>query len=177
MNALLRPLGDGRVCASITVLSGGRDGFVANGAVRRAPGGTNFSIRRCHSGHSRRSTTRAPTDCAAGDLCGPAAEEKPAPWTTVSDPAKGWIDAILREDATAARKQKYTARRIHQRLAQEYGFYQASYSTVCNYFLARRPQVEAEVLEGCRHLTGMVPQVHLPGEEAEEDCKTFGSLP
>lgn len=128
--------------------------------------GTRGQVRRVH-----RRTVRQVTSAV------PPQRKKPAPWTTVSDPAKGWIDAILREDATATRKQKYTARRIHQRLAQEYGFYQASYSTVCNYFLARRPQVEAEVLEGCRHLTGMVPQVHLPGEEAEEDCKTFGSLP
>ncbi|MGW6015447.1 hypothetical protein [Streptomyces sp. NPDC055210] len=32
------------------------------------------------------------------------------------DPAKGWIDAMLREDLAAPRKQKHTARRIFQRL-------------------------------------------------------------
>jgi hypothetical protein len=46
------------------------------------------------------------------------------------------------------RKQKHTARRIHQRLAQEYDFDLVSYSTVCDYVLARRPQIEAEILEG-----------------------------
>ncbi|WP_406726488.1 hypothetical protein WJ438_20090 [Streptomyces sp. GD-15H] len=53
------------------------------------------------------------------------------PRATVLDPAKGWIDAMLREDLTAPRKKKHTARRIHQRLARDYGFDQASYSTVC----------------------------------------------
>lgn len=91
------------------------------------------------------------------------------PRATVLDPAKPWIDEMLREDASAPRKQKHTARRIYQRLAQEYGFDLVSYSTVCDYVPARRPQIEAEVAEGRRHLTGMVPQVHLPGEEAEVD--------
>ncbi|MFF0790389.1 IS21 family transposase [Streptomyces spiralis] len=99
----------------------------------------------------------------------PPPRKKPVPRVTVLDPAKPWIDAMLREDASAPRKQKHTARRIHQRLAQEYDFDLVSYSTVCDYVLARRPQIEAEVLEGRRHLTGMVPQVHLPGEEAEVD--------
>ncbi|RLV77670.1 IS21 family transposase [Streptomyces rapamycinicus] len=99
----------------------------------------------------------------------PPPRKKPAPRVAVLDPAKPWIDAMLREDANAPRKQKHTARRIYQRLAQEYDFDLVSYSTVCDYVLARRPQIEAEVLEGRRHLTGMVPQVHLPGEEAEVD--------
>ncbi|MCO8308829.1 IS21 family transposase [Streptomyces sp. RKCA744] len=99
----------------------------------------------------------------------PPPRKKPAPRVAVLDPAKPWIDAMLREDANAPRKQKHTPRRIYQRLAQEYDFDLVSYSTVCDYVLARRPQIEAEVLEGRRHLTGMVPQVHLPGEEAEVD--------
>ncbi|GAA3372419.1 IS21 family transposase [Streptomyces antimycoticus] len=99
----------------------------------------------------------------------PPPRKKPPPRAAVLDPAKPWIDAMLREDANAPRKQKHTARRIYQRLAHEYDFDLVSYSTVCDYVLARRPQIEAEVLEGRRHLTGMVPQVHLPGEEAEVD--------
>ncbi|MCX4437963.1 hypothetical protein [Streptomyces mirabilis] len=63
------------------------------------------------------------------------------PRATVLDPAKGWIDAMLREDLTAPRKQKHTARRIYQRLAQNHGFDQASYSTVCDYVLVRRPRI------------------------------------
>lgn len=99
----------------------------------------------------------------------PPPRKKPAPRAAVLDPAKPWIDEMLREDANAPSKQKHTARRIYQRLAQEYDFDLVSYSTVCDYVLARRPQIEAEVLEGRRHLTGMVPQVHLPGEKAEVD--------
>jgi hypothetical protein len=68
----------------------------------------------------------------------PPQRKKPVPRTSVLDPAKGWIDAMLREDLTAPRKQKHTARRIWQRLAQEYGFDQASYSTVCDYLVVRR---------------------------------------
>ncbi|QIS68722.1 GntR family transcriptional regulator [Streptomyces sp. DSM 40868] len=34
----------------------------------------------------------------------PPPRKKPAPRATVLDPAKGWIDAMLREDATAPRK-------------------------------------------------------------------------
>ncbi|MFI6728844.1 hypothetical protein NRF20_44615 [Streptomyces sp. R-74717] len=88
---------------------------------------------------------------------------------TVLDPAKNWIDAMLREDLTAPRKQKHTARRIHQRLATEYDFDGASYSSVCDYVLVRRPEIEREAREGRQHLEGMVPQIHLPGEEAEVD--------
>ncbi|WP_367318163.1 hypothetical protein [Streptomyces sp. HUAS ZL42] len=54
---------------------------------------------------------------------------------------------MLREDASAPRKQKHTTRRIHQRLAQEYDFDLVSYSTVCDYVLARRAQIEAEMLK------------------------------
>jgi transposase len=37
------------------------------------------------------------------------------------------------------------------------------------YVAIRRPEIQAEDQEGRRHLAGMVPQVHLPGEEAEVD--------
>ncbi|MFE7765212.1 hypothetical protein [Streptomyces sp. NPDC057438] len=44
------------------------------------------------------------------------------PRAKVIGPAKPWIDDMLRKDAGAPRKQKLTARRIHQHLAQEHGF-------------------------------------------------------
>lgn len=99
----------------------------------------------------------------------PPPRKTPPPRRTVLDPAKDWIDAMLREDLTAPRKQKHTARRIYERLAKEYGFEDASYSTVCDYVGARRPQIEAEAREGRVHQDGIVPQIHLPGEEAEVD--------
>jgi transposase len=99
----------------------------------------------------------------------PPPRKEPRPRVTVLDPAKDWIDAMLREDLTAPRKQKHTARRIHQRLAKEYDFDGASYSSVCDYVQVRRPEIEREAREGRQHLEGMVPQIHLPGEEAEVD--------
>ncbi|MCM2580127.1 hypothetical protein [Streptomyces meridianus] len=61
----------------------------------------------------------------------------------------GWIDAILREDLRAPRKQKHTVERIVQRLAKEHDFDQASYSSVRNYvrphdqLLTRQPRGSA----------------------------------
>ena len=99
----------------------------------------------------------------------PPMRRKPAPRRSVLEPAMEWVDAMLREDLSAPRKQKHTAERIHHRLLTEYGFDQASYSTVCNYVRGRRLEIAAEAKEGRRHLVGTVPQQHLPGEEAEVD--------
>ncbi|MFH0246191.1 IS21 family transposase [Streptomyces sp. HK10] len=87
----------------------------------------------------------------------------------ILDPATGWIDAMLRADLKAPRKQKHTIERIQKRLAEEHDFDLASYSTLRNYVRKRRPEIVAEDREGRQHLEGMVPQAHLPGEEAEVD--------
>ncbi len=42
-----------------------------------------------------------------------------------------WIDAMLREDLSAPRKQRHTARRVYDRLMVEYDFNLACYSTIC----------------------------------------------
>lgn len=84
-------------------------------------------------------------------------------------PVTGHIDAMLRADLTAPRKQRHTSRRIHDRLLVEFDFSLACYSTVVNYVNRRRPQIAAEAREGYQHLQGMVPQVHAPGAEAEVD--------
>ncbi|GGV87665.1 hypothetical protein GCM10010294_69790 [Streptomyces griseoloalbus] len=99
----------------------------------------------------------------------PPPRRTPKPRVSVLESAKPWIDAMLREDLTAPRKQKHTARRVWQRLAAEYGFGLASYSTVCDYVALRRSEIETEARAGRAHLEGMVPQIHLPGEEAEVD--------
>ena len=85
------------------------------------------------------------------------------------DPVMGVIDAMLREDLDAPRKQRHTMQRIYDRLMVEYGFSLASYSTVCNYVNQRRPQIQAEAREGRVRLEGTVPQLHEPGAEAEVD--------
>jgi hypothetical protein len=48
----------------------------------------------------------------------------------VREAVAGWIDEMLREDLAAPRKQRHTARRIFERLADEHGA-QVWYSHVC----------------------------------------------
>jgi hypothetical protein len=85
----------------------------------------------------------------------PPERKKPARTRAlVREPAMGGIDAMLREDLAAPRKQRHTMRRIYDRLVVEYGFDQACYSTVCNYVNRRRPEIEAEAREGRAHVDG-----------------------
>lgn len=85
------------------------------------------------------------------------------------DPAAPWIDAMLRSDLDAPRKQRHTITRIQQRLAVEHDFDVASYSTICDWVRERRTQIAAEVRASARCLPGDVPQEHAPGAEAEVD--------
>jgi transposase len=88
---------------------------------------------------------------------------------SVLAPAAAWIDAMLREDLTAPRKQRHTVERVRVRLLREHGFDGAAYSTLAGYVAIRRAEIVAEAREGRRHLDGMVPQIHGPGAEAEVD--------
>ncbi len=76
------------------------------------------------------------------------------------------IRAWLVADREAPRKQRHTARRVHQRLVAEYGAVVAE-STV-RAFVA---QVNFELDNTLRVVT--VPQTHGPGEEAEVDFGEF----
>ena len=80
-------------------------------------------------------------------------------WTTV---IRAWLVA----DRDAPRKQRHTARRVHQRLVAEYGAELAE-STVRAYVA----QVNFELDNVLRVVT--VPQTHGPGEEAEVDFGEF----
>ena len=84
----------------------------------------------------------------------------------------GWIDEMLAEDLAAPRKQRHTARRVFERLADEHGA-QVSYSYVAKYVARRRPEIAAEDRGQDRGLDGFVPQVREPGAEAEVD---FGDV-
>jgi transposase len=99
----------------------------------------------------------------------PKERKKPPRRRSVLEPAYGWIDAMLREDLAAPRKQRHTVERIRQRLIAEYGFTQAGRTVIYEYVARRRAQILAEAKQGHAHLEGMVPQQHLPGEEAEVD--------
>lgn len=57
------------------------------------------------------------------------------------DPVKPLVDAMLREDLEAPRKQRHTARRVLARLAEEHGVTEVAYSTVRDYVRARRTEI------------------------------------
>ncbi|MBM7803349.1 transposase [Curtobacterium luteum] len=85
-------------------------------------------------------------------------------------PWKPHIDAMLRQDLDAPRKQHQTATRIWNRLIDEHGA-DVSYAVVRDYVRRRRPEIETEA--GKRTVAAFVPQQHAPGMEAEVD---FGEV-
>ncbi|MDX3434247.1 IS21 family transposase [Streptomyces sp. ME01-18a] len=99
----------------------------------------------------------------------PAKRKKPPPRLSVLEPVKPFIDAMLRADLDAPRKQRHTVDQILQRLAGEHDFELAAYSTVRDYVARWGPELALEAKEGRRHLEGVVPQAKRPGEEAEVD--------
>lgn len=83
------------------------------------------------------------------------------------DPAKALIDAMLRADLDAPRKQRHTARRVHARLVDEHGQSEITYSTVRDYVRVRRPEIWAEAGRALEEV--FVPQTHEPGAHGEVD--------
>jgi transposase len=77
------------------------------------------------------------------------------------------IDAMLRSDLDAPRKQRHTARRVLGRLVDEHQAVEVSYSTVRDYIAKRRPEIAIET--GRQMASGFVPQAHAAGTEAEVD--------
>lgn len=69
------------------------------------------------------------------------------------DPHKEFIDAILLEDKGSHKKQKHTAKRIHERLQEEEGF-SGSYTLVKDYLQQKKRKSRAS----------FVPLAHPPGE-------------
>jgi transposase len=85
----------------------------------------------------------------------------------VLDPVKPFIDAMLRSDLDAPRKQRHTARRILARLVDEHAVVAISYSSVRDYVAKRRPEILAEAGQPLE--SGCVPQTYAPAAEAEVD--------
>lgn len=100
----------------------------------------------------------------------PPARKVPVRSSPKLDPFKPAIDAMLRQDLDAPRKQRHTATRVLARLADEHGATELSYSTVRDYVRVRRAQID---VDGGRRIEVFVPQQHAPGEEAEVD---FGEV-
>jgi transposase len=102
----------------------------------------------------------------------PPPRRSPPRRTLVLDAVRDAVDAMLREDLTAPRKQRHTAKRVFERLQAEHDA-QVSYSYVAKYVHRRRPQLAAETAarDAARAgvVAGFVPQCHPPGAEAEVD--------
>ena len=77
------------------------------------------------------------------------------------------VDAMLREDLTAPRKQQHTARRVLARLVDEHAVTDVSYWTVRDYVAKRRPEIAAEAGRVLEQV--FVPQSHASGAEGEVD--------
>ncbi len=74
---------------------------------------------------------------------------------------KQTIDRWLQADLQAPRKQRHTAQRIYQRLKDEAGF-SGSAGTIAQYVCKQRKVLGLSA-------QAFIPQIHLPGEEAEVD--------
>ena len=96
----------------------------------------------------------------------PPARRVPLRVAPVLDPVKPLIDAMLRQDLTAPRKQRHTARRVRERLIEEHQLVVA-YSTVRDYVRDARPRIAVEA--GKQLAEVFVPQTHAAGAEAEVD--------
>jgi len=124
-----------------------RDHFVYQKSVR--------AIARKHRVHRR--VVRQALASAV-----PPARKRPERESPMLTPAiRGVIDGWLEADLQAPRKQRHTARRIHERLQREHGFEGAA-STVRRYVGRRRRELG---LKG----DAFVPQDHEPGKEGEVD--------
>jgi len=97
----------------------------------------------------------------------PPPRKVPARTAPKLDPVKALIDAMLRSDLDAPKKQRHTARRVLARLVDEHDVEGITYSTVRDYVHLRRPQIWAEA--GRSQEEAFVPQTHAPGAEAEVD--------
>src|SRR5215471_12189741 len=132
-------------------------------AIRRDHRREELSIRQLAERHRvHRRAVRQALGSAA-----PPARKKRVFAAPVLDPVKPLIDAMLRADLDAPKKQRHTARRILARLVDEHQVTAISYPTVRDYVARRRPEILAEA--GRPLEAGCVPQAHEPGAEGEVD--------
>ncbi|CAL9676960.1 hypothetical protein SUDANB176_07867 (plasmid) [Streptomyces sp. enrichment culture] len=101
----------------------------------------------------------------------PEPRKKMRPRATRLDPYKPVIDAILKADLTAPRKQRHTVKRIYDRLLDEHDAVDISYQMVRTYVADRRGEIRLQAGKGV--VDAFVPQTHRPGAEAEVD---FGDV-
>ena len=90
------------------------------------------------------------------------------------DPFKAEINAWLTQDKKAKRKQRHTARRVYQRLAEKYGErFTCSYRTVAGYVARSKKEIFGQ-------RAGHLPLEHIPGEAqgdfGDAECYENGQL-
>jgi transposase len=121
----------------------------------------------------RRSGVMLARDCrAALESAWPEPRKKQEKRGSRLDPYREVIDAWLRDDLDAPRKQRHTAKRIFDRLLDEHqAIGVVSYGMVRDYVATRRREIRGEA--GREPANAFVPQDHKPGREAEVD---FGDV-
>ena len=132
-------------------------------AIRRDLRREGLSIRQLAARHGvHRRTVRAALRSAE-----PPPRKTPERAAPKLDRVAPLVDAMLREDLSAPRKQRHTARRVLARLVDEHDVGDVSYWTVRDYVARRRPEINAEA--GRMLEQAFVPQSHSLGQEGEVD--------
>ncbi|MEV6818448.1 IS21 family transposase [Nocardiopsis dassonvillei] len=128
---------------------------------------TGMTIR----GVMRKHGVSHPTVTKALASAWPEPRKKLPPRPTRLDAYKPLIDAMLRADLDAPRKQRHTSKRAFDRLLDEHEASDLSYGIVRRYVSERRPQIRIEAGRG--PVEAFITQTHRPGAEAEVD---FGDV-
>jgi hypothetical protein len=92
----------------------------------------------------------------------PPKRKQPPPHKSLLEPVKGFMDAMLREDLNAPRKQKHTVSRIRERLAAEHDFECAGHTTVRDYVARRRPTIRRTWMRAPRPSVTPMPPPQTP---------------
>lgn len=95
----------------------------------------------------------------------PPTPEKEVQHTSKLNAFKPLIDAWLADDLKAPRKQRHTAKRIHNRLQKEVDGYNCSYRLLASYVSKKKQELQIKKPEG------YIPLNHFPGE-AQADFGT-----
>jgi transposase len=124
--------------------------------IRRAFHIEGKSIRQIQreTGYHRQTIRKALEDSRV-----PQYERKAPRSSPVLDPVRHIIDHWMAEDLKRPRKQRHTAKRIHERLTTEYGF-QGAESTVRRYVGQRRKEMGTQVY---------IPLSYQPGQSGQVD--------
>jgi len=102
----------------------------------------------------------------------PVPRKVPVRAAPITGACHGWIREVLLADRDAPRKQRHTAKRIRDRLAEEQGVLISE--SQCRAVVARiRAEIAAEVGTPAK---AFVPQTRLPGAEGEVDWGKFDAV-